>query len=158
MSSKKKVSDNTIAQNRKAKHDYFIETTYEAGLALQGWEVKSMREGKVNLTDAYIIFHQGEVFLYGAHISPLLTASTHITPEPTRNRKLLLHDAEISKLMAAQEQDGYTVVPLSLYWIRNKVKLKIATAKGKKLHDKRASEKNKEWERDKQKIMKNNFS
>lgn len=154
---KKKTPDNTIAQNRKANHDYFIEDTYEAGLSLLGWEVKAMREKKANLSDAYVILHQGEAYLHACHVSPLITTSTHIVAEPTRNRKLLLHAAEIVKLIAAMERDGYTIVPLSLYWIKNKVKLKIGTAKGKKLHDKRATEKAKEWNKDKQRIMKNNF-
>jgi SsrA-binding protein len=156
-SKKKKAPDNTIAQNRKARHDYFIENTYEAGLSLMGWEVKSMRESKVNLTDAYIVIHQGEAYLHACHISPLLSASTHVVADPIRNRKLLLHAAEIVKLIAAIEKSGYTIVPLSLYWVRNRVKLKIGEAKGKKQHDKRATEKNKEWDRDKQRIMKNNF-
>lgn len=154
---KKKEPDNTIAQNRKARHDYFIEDTFEAGLSLLGWEVKAMRAKKANLTDGYIIIHQGEAYLHSCHISPLTTTSTHVLAEPTRNRKLLLHAAEIIKLIAAMEKDGYTIVPLTLYWVRNKVKLKIGTAKGKKLHDKRATEKAKEWNRDKQRIMKNNF-
>jgi SsrA-binding protein len=154
---KKKTPDNTIAQNRKARFDYFIEDTFEAGLSLLGWEVKAMREKKANLTDGYIIIHQGEAYLHGCHISPLTTTSTHIVAEPTRNRKLLLHVAEIVKLIAAIDKDGYTIVPLSLYWVKNKVKLKIGTAKGKKLHDKRATEKAKEWNKDKQRIMKNNF-
>ncbi|MET1256606.1 SsrA-binding protein SmpB [Aliikangiella maris] len=155
---KKKTPENTIVQNRKAKHDYFIDQTYEAGLSLEGWEVKAMREKKANLTDAYIYLQNGEAFLQGCHISPLITASTHIKPTPTRNRKLLLHRAELNKLFDAQQKDGYTVVPLSLYWIRNRIKLKIGTAKGKKLHDKRATERAKEWDRDKQRLMKNNFN
>jgi SsrA-binding protein len=155
---KKKVPENTIAQNRKAKHDYFIDETYEAGLSLQGWEVKAMREKKANLTDAYVILHNGEAFLHACHVSPLITTSTHIKAEPTRNRKLLLHNAELVKLIDAQQKEGYTIVPLSLYWVRNRVKLKIGTAKGKKYHDKRASEKAKEWDRDKQRLMKNNFN
>lgn len=155
---KKKTPENTIAQNRKARHDYFIEDTFEAGLSLLGWEVKAMRASSTaNLTDAYVVLHQGEAYLHGCHVSPLITTSTHVVAEPTRNRKLLLHDAEIRKLIIAQEKDGYTIVPLALYWVRNLVKLKIGTAKGKKLHDKRASEKAKEWNRDKQRIMKNNF-
>ncbi len=154
---KKKTPENTIAQNRKARHDYFIEDTFEAGLSLEGWEVKAMRDKKANLTDSYVIIHNSEVYLHGCHISPLITTSTHIKAVPTRNRKLLLHNAEIGKLIDAQQKDGYTIVPLSLYWVRNRVKLKIGTAKGKKLHDKRATEKAKEWNRDKQRIMKNNF-
>lgn len=155
---KKKTPENTIAQNRKARHDYFIEDTFEAGLELQGWEVKAMRAKKANLTDAYIIIHNSETYLHGCHISPLITTSTHIKAEPTRNRKLLLHRNEINKIIDAQQKDGYTIVPLSLYWVRNLVKLKIGTAKGKKLHDKRATEKAKEWNRDKQRLMKNNFN
>jgi SsrA-binding protein len=154
---KKKTPDNTIAQNRKANFDYFIEETFEAGLVLQGWEVKAMREKKANLTDAYIIVHQGEIYLHGCHISPLITTSTHIKAEPVRNRKLLLHRNEIGKIIDAQQKEGYTIVPLALFWVRNLIKLKIGTAKGKKLHDKRATEKAKEWNRDKQRIMKNNF-
>ncbi len=157
-SKKKKVPENTIAQNRKAKHDYFIEDTFEAGLCLQGWEVKAMREKKANLTDAYIILHNGEAFLHACHVSPLITTSTHIKAEPTRNRKLLLHNSELGKLIDAQQKQGYAIVPLSLYWVKNLVKLKICTAKGKQYHDKRASEKSKEWDRDKQRLMKNNFN
>ncbi|MGX5174844.1 SsrA-binding protein SmpB [Aliikangiella sp. IMCC44653] len=157
-SKKKKTPENTIAQNRKAKHDYFIEETFEAGLALQGWEVKAMREKKANLTDAYIVLHNSEAYLQGCHVSPLITTSTHITADPSRNKKLLLHNAEIGKLIDAQQRDGYTIVPLALYWVRNLVKLKIGTAKGKKLHDKRATERAKEWDRDKQRVMKNNFN
>lgn len=154
MAKKKKTPDNTIAQNRKARHDYTIDETFEAGLALQGWEVKSMRESKVTIADAYIQLHQGEAWLYGCHISPLKTASTHNVLEPTRNRKLLLHANELGKLHDAQQKGGYTIVPLSLYWIRNLVKIKIGTGKGKKLHDKRAADKAKEWNRDKSRIMK----
>jgi len=154
MAKKKKTPDNTIAQNRRASFDYHIEETFEAGLALQGWEVKSMRESKVTLAEAYIQLHQGEAWLYGCHISPLKTASTHNVIEPTRNRKLLLHANELVKLHDAQQKGGYTIIPLSLYWIRNLVKIKIATAKGKKLHDKRAADKAKEWAKDKSRILK----
>lgn len=154
MAKKKKAPDNTIAQNRKARHDYLIEETFEAGIALQGWEVKSMRESKVTLVDAYIQLHHGEAWLYGCHISPLKTASTHHVIEPTRNRKLLLHSSELGKLHDAHQKGGYTIVALSLYWIRNLVKIKIATAKGKKLHDKRAADKAKEWAKDKSRILK----
>jgi len=157
MAKKKKVPENTIVQNRRARHEYFIEESFEAGLALQGWEVKAIRAGKVNLNDAYIMLHHGEAYLSGCHISPLNTVSTHIKPNPTRERKLLLHAREIDRLYGAQQREGYTIVPLSLYWRKNLVKLKIATAKGKKLHDKRASEKAREWNLDKQRIMKNNY-
>lgn len=151
---KKKAPDNTIAQNKRAHHDYLIGETFEAGLSLQGWEVKSMRESKVTITDAYIQLHQGEAWLHSCHISPLKTASTHYIAEPMRNRKLLLHAAELGKLHDALHKGGSTIVPLALYWIRNLVKIKIATAKGKKLHDKRASDKAKQWEKDKSRIMK----
>ncbi len=154
MAKKKKAPDNTIAQNRRARHDYIIDDTYEAGLSLQGWEVKSMRDSKVTIADAYIQLHQGEAWLHGCHISPLKTTSTHYIAEPTRNRKLLLHMAELDKLHDAQQKGGYTIIPLSLYWIRNRVKMKIGTAKGKKLHDKRAADKAKEWAKDKSRIMK----
>jgi SsrA-binding protein len=151
---KKKVPDNTIAQNKRARHDYLIGDTFEAGLALQGWEVKSMRDSKVTITDAYIQLHNGEAWLHACHISPLKTASTHYIAEPTRNRKLLLHAAELDKLHDALHKGSSTIVPLSLYWVRNLVKIKVATAKGKKLHDKRASDKAKQWEKDKSRIMK----
>lgn len=157
MAKKKKLPDNTIAQNRKARHDYILDDTYEAGLSLQGWEVKSMRDSKVTIADAYIQLHRGEAWLHGCHISPLKTASTHYIPEPTRNRKLLLHAAELGKLHDAQQKGGYTIVPLSLYWIRNRVKIKIATGKGKKVHDKRAADKAKEWAKDKSRIMKDSL-
>jgi len=154
MAKKKKTPENTIAQNRRARHDYIIEDTFEAGLALQGWEVKSMRESKVTLSEAYVQLHQGEAWLHGCHISPLNTASTHNIIEPTRNRKLLLHSSELGKIHDAQQKGGYTIVPLALYWVRNLVKLKIGTAKGKKLHDKRAADKAKEWAKDKGRILK----
>ena len=151
---KKKAPDNTIAQNRRARFDYNIDETFEAGLALQGWEVKSLREAKVNLAESYIQLHRGEAWLHGCHISPLKTASTHNVNEPLRNRKLLLHGKELVKLHDAQQKGGYTIVPLALYWVRNLVKLKIATAKGKKLHDKRAADKAKQWAKDKSRILK----
>ena len=154
MAKKKKTPENTIAQNRRARFDYNIDETFEAGLALQGWEVKAMRESKVNLAESYIQLHQGEAWLHGCHISPLKTASTHNVLEPTRNRKLLLHAKELVKLHDAQQKGGYTIIPLSLYWIRNLVKLKIATGKGKKLHDKRAADKAKQWDKDKSRILK----
>ncbi len=154
MAKKKKAPDNTIARNRRASHDYLIGETFEAGLALQGWEVKSMRESKVTLTDAYIILHQGEAWLHSCHIASLNTTSTHNVIENTRNKKLLLHQAELNKLHDAMDKGGFTIIPLSLYWIRNLVKIKIATGKGKKLHDKRAAEKSKQWDKDKSRIMK----
>ena len=156
MGKKKKPStpSNTIALNRKARHDYSIEDDFEAGIALEGWEVKSLRAGRAQLKEGYVIIRNGELFLFGAHFSPLNTASTHIKPDPTRTRKLLLNRREIDRLIGAVERAGYALVPLSLYWKKGRVKLKIALAKGKKLHDKRASIKEKEWERDKQRLAK----
>jgi len=156
MGKKKKPStpSNTIALNRKARHDYHIEDDFEAGIALEGWEVKSLRAGRAQLKEAYVIIRNGELFLFGAHFAPLNTASTHIRPDPTRTRKLLLNRREIDRLIGAVERAGYALVPLSLYWKKGRVKLKIALAKGKKLYDKRASIKEKEWERDKQRLAK----
>lgn len=143
-----------IALNKVARHDYFIEDTYEAGLALEGWEVKALREGRVQLKESYILIKNGEAWLFGAHISPLLSASTHVNPDPTRTRKLLLHSAEISKLIGAVDREGYTVVPLKLFWQRGRAKLEIGVGKGKKQHDKRAVEKERDWNREKQRLMK----
>lgn len=152
----KKQSDSTIALNRKAGFDYFIEEPYEAGIALEGWEVKSLRAGKINLSDAHVIIKYGEAFLLGAQINPLATASTHFIPEPTRTRKLLLNRKELNHLIGSVERQGYTIVPLSLYWKKNKIKIKIALAKGKKEHDKRDTIKDREWQRDRSRIMKKN--
>ncbi len=144
----------TIALNKKARHDYFIEETLEAGLALQGWEVKSLREKRVQLKEAYVLVKDGEAWLFGAHISPLPTVSTHYTPDPLRTRKLLLHRREIDRLTGAVERRGYTLVPLALYWKNGRVKLEIGLAKGKKLHDKRAAQKERDWRREQQRILK----
>ena len=149
-----KTDTSTIAVNRKARHDYFIEDEYEAGLVLEGWEVKSLREGRAQLKESYVVVIRGEIFLVGAHFSPLKTASTHIHPNPTRDRKLLLNAREISKLIGATEREGYTIVPLKLYWLRGRAKLKIALAKGKKQHDKRQSIKEREWNIQKQRLFK----
>lgn len=151
----KKPSNNSIALNKKAGFDYFIEEQYEAGLVLEGWEVKSLRAGKVNLSDSHVILKNGEAFLLGSQINPLQTASTHTVPDPTRTRKLLLNQKELSHLIGSVERQGYTIVPLSLYWKKNKIKMKIALAKGKKEHDKRDSIKDREWVRDKARLMKN---
>ncbi len=153
--SKSKAGSSTIAQNKRARFDYFIEDNYEAGIVLQGWEVKSLRAGKVQLVDSYVFIKNGEAWLSGAHISPLLSASTHINPEPTRTRKLLLHDYEISKLIVATEQKGYTLIALALYWSKGKVKVDLGTAKGKQTHDKRAVEKDRDWSREKHRVLKN---
>jgi SsrA-binding protein len=144
-----------IASNRKAKHEYFIEAHFEAGLVLEGWEVKSLRAGRVQLDQGYILLKYGETWLFGALITPLQTASTHIHPDPQRTRKLLLHARELNKLIGQVERKGFTLVPLSLYWKNNRIKLEIGLAKGKKLHDKRASEKERDWERQKQRLFKN---
>ncbi len=151
---KKKTADNVIAVNRQARHDYFIEETFEAGLVLEGWEVKSLRAGRVNLKESYVLIKNGEAWLFGAHISPLASASTHINPDPTRTRKLLLKKQELNKLIGHVERRGYTLVPLKLYWKKNLVKLEIGLAKGKKLHDKRATEKERDWQREKQRLLK----
>jgi SsrA-binding protein len=143
-----------IAVNRKAQYEFFIEDRFEAGLVLQGWEVKSLRAGRVQLDQGYILLKQGAGWLFGALITPLQTVSTHITPDPQRSRKLLLHKRELHKLIGYVERRGYTVVPLSLYWKNNRVKVEIGLAKGKKLHDKRAAEKERDWQRQKERLFK----
>ncbi len=150
----KKQGSNTIASNRYVSHEYFIEERFEAGLVLQGWEAKSLREGKVQLKESYILIKRGEAWLFGAHISPLLSASTHINPEAIRSRKLLLHRQELNKLIGQVERKGYTLVALSMYWKNSRAKLEIGLAKGKKQHDKRAVSKDRDWQRDKARIMK----
>jgi SsrA-binding protein len=142
----------SIADNKKAFHDYFIEEKFEAGLVLEGWEVKAIRAGRVQLKEAYVVVKNGTVYLIGCHISPLLAASTHILPDPTRSRKLLLHAAEIDKLIGKTERAGFTLVPLNMHFSKGRIKLDIGLAKGKKQHDKRATEKDREWEREKQRI------
>ena len=153
-SKKSKTSSNTIVLNKKARHDYFIEQTLEAGLSLEGWEVKSLRENKVQIKESYVIIKNREMFLFGAHISALQSASTHINPDPTRTRKLLLNRLEINRLREKIEQKGATVVPLKMYWKRGRVKLEIGVAKGKKAHDKRQDVKSRDWQRDKQRTLK----
>lgn len=153
MSSTKAKTNSTIAQNRRARHDYFIEEKFEAGLALQGWEVKSMRAGKLTLSDSYVIFKNNEAFLFGSQVVPLLSASTHVIPEASRTRKLLLSRRQIEMLMGAVNQKGYSCVPLSCYWKGPLVKCEIALVKGKQQHDKRATEKERDWSREKQRIM-----
>lgn len=143
----------TIAVNKSARHEYFIEDNYEAGLALEGWEVKSLREKRVQLKESYVLIKDGEAFLFGCHITPLLSASTHVQPDSTRTRKLLLHRHELSRLIGAVERKGYTLVPLKLYWKKGRAKLDMGLAKGKKEHDKRASLKERDWQRDKQRLM-----
>ncbi|HIF47864.1 SsrA-binding protein SmpB [Candidatus Thioglobus sp.] len=153
-SKKSKTSSNTIVLNKKARHDYFIEQTFEAGLSLEGWEVKSLRENKVQIKESYVILKNSEMFLFGAHISALQSASSHVNPDPTRTRKLLLNRLEINRLKEKIDQKGATVVPLKMYWKRGRVKLEIGVAKGKKNHDKRQDIKSRDWERDKQRTLK----
>ncbi len=152
--SKKKPGSNTIAQNKKARHDYYFEDKFEAGLALTGWEVKSLRAGKGQLTDSYVIFKNDEAWLLGALIQPLPTASTHFVTDPQRTRKLLLNRKEINKLSQVSEQAGKTVIATALYWKRHLIKCEVIIAKGKQLHDKRATEKERDWNRQKQAVMK----
>ncbi len=156
MSKQKKsaTTDSRIAQNKRARHDYFIEDTYEAGLQLEGWEVKSLRAGRAQITESYVHVRDGEGWLIGAHISPLNTASTHVSPDPTRTRKLLLHRNELDRLIGAVERKGYTLVPLNLHWSRGRAKLDIGLAKGKKQSDKRAAVKDRDWQRQKARILK----
>ncbi len=151
---KAKKKDNTIIINKKASHEYHFIEDFEAGLELQGWEVKSMRAGKVNLAESYVFIKDGEVFLTNCHVTPLNTASTHITAEPNRLKKLLLHRHQINHLIGSVERKGLTLVARSLYWIKGKVKLKVILAQGKKLHDKRAATKERDWNRQKQRVLK----
>jgi SsrA-binding protein len=151
--SKKKTPDNNIAQNRRARYDYFLEDKFEAGLVLEGWEVKSLRDGRLSLNESHIVIHKGEAWLHGAHISPMLSASTHIHPEDVRRRKLLLHKLELSRLIGAVDRKGYTIVPVSMYWVKGRAKIQIALAKGKQQHDKRSTEKDRDWQREKARIF-----
>ena len=153
MADSKPTAPRPIAENRKARFDYFIEERYEAGLVLEGWEVKSLRAGKAQITEAYVFLRRGEAFMMGAHITPLITASTHVHPEPTRTRKLLLNQRELAHLLGSVEREGYTLVPLELYWKGGRAKLQIGLAKGKKQHDKRSVEKDRDWKRDKARAL-----
>jgi len=150
----KKPTDRLIAVNRRARHDYFIEANFEAGLALEGWEVKSLRAGNAQLTEAYVNVKNGEAWLVGAHFAPLKTVSTHITANPTRARKLLMHRLELDRLIGKVERKGNTLVPLDLHWCKGRAKLEIGLAKGKKQHDKRAANKDRDWQRQKARILK----
>ena len=154
MGKKKKSDTAIITANKKAPYEYFIETRYEAGLVLQGWEVKSLRAGRIQLVDSYVLIKNSEAWLLGTQIPPLLSASTHINPEPQRTRKLLLNRKELNKLVGAVQREGYTVVPLKLYWKHSRAKLEIGLAKGKKQHDKRANIKERDWQRSKQRMLK----
>ena len=151
----KKSAPRSIALNRRARYEYQIEEDYEAGLVLEGWEVKALRAGRAQITEGYVVLKAGEAWLIGAHINPLLSASTHVNADPTRSRKLLLHNHELAKLVGKIERAGYTLVPLDLHWTRGRAKLKVGLAKGKKQHDKRADIKERDWQRDKQRLMKN---
>ncbi len=157
MSKQKKKSahgEKTIALNKTARFEYYIEDTYEAGLVLQGWEVKSIRDGRIQLKESFVQFKDGEAFLWNALITPMLSASTHIIPESKRTRKLLLHAHQLAHLIADVDRKGYTVVPTAMYWSNNRVKVEIGLGKGKQLHDKRATEKDRDWDREKSRMMK----
>ena len=149
---KSTTSETLIADNRKARHDYTIEDHFEAGLILEGWEVKSLRSGRGQIAESHVIIRDGAAWLLGTNITPLISASTHINPDPQRTRKLLLHQKELNRLIGAVQRKGYTIVPLNLHWKKGRVKVEIALAKGKKLHDKRQTEKDRDWQRQKQKI------
>ena len=153
MARKKNVPSNVIARNRKARHDYTIEDTIEAGIALEGWEVKSLRNGRLQLRDSYAAVSGGELWLHGAHIAPLETASTHVTPEPLRDRKLLLRREEISRLIGAVERRGYTLIALDMHWKRSRAKVLLGTARGRKQHDKRVAERDRDWERERARLL-----
>ena len=150
----KKPAGNVIAVNRRARHDYFIEDRFEAGLALEGWEAKSLRAGSAQLSEAYVNLKKGEAWLVGAHFAPLKTVSTHIKANPTRDRKLLMHRHELDRLTGAVERKGYALVPLDLHWHKGRAKLSLGLAKGKKQHDKRADRKDRDWQRQKERILK----
>jgi SsrA-binding protein len=154
MNSQQTTGRKTIALNKRARFEYHIEDRLEAGLALEGWEVKALREGRVQFADSYVLLKDNEAFLFGCQINPLPTASTHVIPDPTRTRKLLLHRKEIDRLVGAVDRQGYTVVPTAMYWSRGKAKVEIGLAKGKRQHDKRKTEKDRDWERQKSRIMK----
>lgn len=143
----------SIIENRKAFHDYFIEEKHEAGMVLEGWEVKAIRAGRANIKESYVVIRGDEIFLFGMHIAPLTTASSHVSHDPTRTRKLLLHKKEIARLIGKVERAGYTLVPLDMHFKQGRIKLEIGLAKGKKLHDKREDEKKKDWDREKQRLM-----
>ena len=143
----------SIISNKKAFHDYFIEERFEAGIALEGWEVKAIRAGRANIKESYVVVRGGEVFLFGMHITPLAEASTHIKPDPIRTRKLLLHAHQINKLIGLVERAGYTLLPVDLHFLRGRIKAEIGLAKGKKQHDKRETEKQRDWDREKQRLL-----
>ena len=143
----------SIVENKKAFHDYFVEERFEAGIVLEGWEAKAIRAGRAQIKEAYVIVSNGEIFLIGSHITPLATASTHVQPDPTRTRKLLLNAREIDKLIGAVERAGYTLVPLDMHYTKGRIKVEIGLAKGKKQHDKREAEKDRDWKREQQRLI-----
>ena len=149
-----KTKPGTIALNKKARHEYFIDERYEAGIALQGWEVKALRAGRLQLKEGYVLLKDGEAYLFGAHISPLSTTSTHVIADPTRSRKLLMHRRQIDSLIGAVERKGHTIVPLAMYWKNGKAKLEIGLARGKKQHDKRADSRDRDWQPEKGRLLK----
>jgi len=151
---KAKIPESTITLNKKAKHDYSIEERFEGGLVLEGWEVKSLRAGRIQIRDSYVLLKNGEAWLFGALITPLPTASTHIHPDPQRTRKVLLNRAEINRLIGAVERKGYTAVATAMYWKRGRAKVEIGLAKGKKEHDKRAAERDRDWRREQERVLK----
>jgi SsrA-binding protein len=153
MTKQKKSGGSTIALNKRANHDYFIDERLEAGLSLQGWEVKSLRAGKVQIIESYILLKDGEAYLFGAHITPLISASSHVQTDAQRSRKLLLHRTEINRLIGAVERKGFALVPTALYWKNGKVKLELGIARGKKAHDKRATEKDRDWQKQKAQLL-----
>ena len=146
----------SIIPNKKAFHDYFVEERFEAGMVLEGWEVKAIRAGRANIKESYVVIRDGELFIFGMHITPLAEASTHVHPDPVRTRKLLLHANQISKLIGKVERAGYTLLPLDLHFQKGRIKAEIALAKGKKQHDKREAEKSRDWEREKARLMRVN--
>ena len=154
MAAKKKTAANNVAENRKARHEFSIEDRYEAGLSLLGWEVKALRANRLQLKEGYVLLRDGEAYLFGAHLSPLPTTSTHVIADPVRSRKLLLHRRQLDKLIGEVERKGYTLVPLRVYWKDGRAKLEIGLAKGKKQHDKREAERDRDWQRDKARVMK----
>ncbi|MBT8063878.1 MAG: SsrA-binding protein SmpB [Gammaproteobacteria bacterium] len=154
MTDKSKPGRKTIAVNKRARFEYYIEDRLEAGLALEGWEVKALREGRVQFADSYVLLKDNEAFLFGCQINPLPTASTHVTPDPLRTRKLLLHRREIDRLTGAVDRKGFSVIPTAMYWSRGRAKVEIGLARGKRQHDKRKTEKDRDWERQRSRIMK----
>jgi SsrA-binding protein len=154
MNTQNNTAQKTIALNKRARYDYFIEDRLEAGIALEGWEVKALREGRIQFADSYVLLKNNEAFLFGCNINPLPTVSSHISPDPTRTRKMLLHRRQLDMLGGAVDRKGYTLIPTAMYWSKGKVKVEIGMAKGKKQHDKRKTQKDRDWEREKGRIMK----